>query len=156
MFIYYGQDWTDDFTGLWQTQNWDFVKERAFNTVAAEGSTRCCVCSLFDSPSPFSTFQPQFVSDLYEKLLKKKQHNGNALTVSRNKMQSFLPKSDIELRVVVQRVLINLPNTMRTRETVETCVTDSDHSDGTSDDLITCSSCAICVHRCESLSLVLL
>ena len=32
--------------------------EKAFNQLMSRGQSQCCVCSLFDSPSPFTVFDP--------------------------------------------------------------------------------------------------
>ncbi|XP_019855571.1 PREDICTED: lysine-specific demethylase 4A-like [Amphimedon queenslandica] len=55
-------DWTDNFEGLWQSQPHDFLIERAFNQLLSRGQSKCCICSLFDVPSPFNTYN---VSQLY-------------------------------------------------------------------------------------------
>ena len=55
-------DWTDNFEGLWQSQPHDFLVERAFNQLLSRGQSKCCICSLFDVPSPFNTYN---VSQLY-------------------------------------------------------------------------------------------
>ena len=55
-------DWTDNFEGLWQSQSHDFLVERAFNQLLSRGQSKCCICSLFDVPSPFNTYS---VSQLY-------------------------------------------------------------------------------------------
>ena len=47
------QDWTERFSGLWQSQPRDFLLERAFNQLASRGRTRCCVCCIFDVHSPY-------------------------------------------------------------------------------------------------------
>ena len=49
-------DWTDNFNGLWQSQSQDFLVERAFNQLISRGQSKCCICSLFDVPSPFVSF----------------------------------------------------------------------------------------------------
>ena len=49
-------DWTDNFNGLWQSQSRDFLVERAFNQLISRGQSKCCICSLFDVPSPFVSF----------------------------------------------------------------------------------------------------
>ena len=51
-------DWTDRFTGLWKTQEADFATEQAFNQLMSLNRSQCCVCSLFESPSPFSNYKP--------------------------------------------------------------------------------------------------
>ena len=49
-------NWTDNFNGLWQSQSQDFLVERAFNQLISRGQSKCCICSLFDVPSPFVSF----------------------------------------------------------------------------------------------------
>lgn len=124
------QPWSENFSGLWQTQPWNFQKERAFNIAVSKDSTQCCVCSVFKSPSLFQFFKPKLVSEVYKELMSE-LHSGEELC----------SKTITELRVVVQRVLIDVPHS--SKETV--AVTGSEQED----DLITCHSCGICVHRCE-------
>ena len=95
------------------------------------------MCSLFDSPGVFHNFKPELVLKVYKDLT---QHSDEGGELEHSKPVT-------ELRVVVQRVFINLPNT--SKDSVVGV-----HSRGTeccsdSDELITCSSCGICVHRCE-------
>lgn len=82
------------------------------------------------------------MSEIYNELVSELQPNESELS------SSSYPKPIIELRVVVQRVLINIPHT--SKETVaelSSCVAGSEDED----DLITCHSCGICVHRCKKL-----
>lgn len=122
------QEWPDKFYGLWQTQQWNFLLEKAFNMVVGNNRTRCCVCSLFDTPNPLSTFPTQSMSDTYKKLVDSKMNTSG----------SSKPRIKVnELRVVVQRVLIKLPTNLSASK-----------SEG-SEELISCSSCGICVHKCK-------
>lgn len=94
------------------------------------------MCSLFDSPSLFHFFKPKLVSEIYKELRSELHSDGS----------NTLPQPVTELRVVVQRVLINIPHTTKETTTeLNSCVTDTECDD----ELITCSSCGICVHRCE-------
>ena len=120
------------------------MQEKAFNMVMAEGSTRCCVCSLFDVPNPFSTFQPQLVSNRYEKLTQNQLNTPITSRSSKSDAKSVLPRTE-ELRVVVQRVFINLPHAAKEKTEIISCFSD----DSDDEELVTCKSCAICVHRCE-------
>ena len=124
------QIWTGDFFGLWQMQNWNFGREKAFNLAMSKHSTRCCVCSLFDNPSVFNQFKPDLVSKIYQEL-----NSGSS------EQPSSVQKPITELRVVVQRVLINLPSTSAEARNEQNCCIDGD-------ELVTCNSCGICVHRC--------
>ncbi len=126
------------------------MREKAFNITVSETSTRCCVCSLFDNPSLFLTFRPQLVLDTYKKLGKPVLRSGgvNASAKGKSEFLSALPSPVTELRVVVQRVLINLPNSLEEtkperKRSLSDCETEED------DELITCASCGICVHKCE-------
>ena len=127
------------------------MREKAFNVTMSESSTRCCVCSLFDDPNVFLTFQPQVVLDTYKELNKQLVHNGGISASAKGKAEflSTLSKPVTELRVVVQRVLINLPNSLKEKKTaIKQRLSDSE-SDGDDEQLITCASCGICVHKCE-------
>ncbi len=115
--------------------------EKAFNIVISNVSTRCCICSLFDNTSPFSTFKPRSLTEQYDKLSKKKPSCDDA----DKKRRSLFPKAE-ELRVVVQRVLINLPSTAQEKPSWPSS---SGSGESDTDELITCSSCGICVHKCE-------
>ena len=112
----------------------------------SESSSRCCVCSLFDEPSLFLTFQPQVVLDTYKKLNTQVLHNDGAPARGKGKAEllSALPKPVTELRVVVQRVLINLPKSLKEAKPDSKQL----ESEG-GDQLITCTSCGICVHKCK-------
>lgn len=108
-------------------------------------STQCCVCSLFHNPSTFLSFEPQLVSDTYKKLSRKLHNNDTGSSADRKNKQFPTPVTELELRVVVQRVLINLPTT--SKETMNESSLSDLESD--SDEMITCNSCGICVHKCK-------
>lgn len=140
-----GKVWTDTFSGLWQNEHWNFQREKAFNLAISDDSTKCCVCSMFESPSPFHLLKPELMSEIYQDLHRDKHVHvgGSSRESSREKQFSSLHKPVTELRVVVQRVLIDLPETSKGTADLNCDVTDSD------EELISCSSCGICVHRCE-------
>jgi len=48
----YPQSWCEALRGLWHGQTRDQVAERAFNELVSARQTRCCVCSMFESPGP--------------------------------------------------------------------------------------------------------
>jgi jumonji domain-containing protein 2 len=52
------EDLVERFDGLWQGQESDFMMEAAFNILMSRGQSQCCICSLFDSPSPFLDYNP--------------------------------------------------------------------------------------------------
>ena len=119
------------------------MRERAFNVTMSESSTRCCVCSLFEKPNLFLSFDPQHMADTYKEISKQLLQNDGESPSRKSKagILAPLPKPVMELRVVVQRVLINLPSSLM--ETQRDNTTESD------DELVTCVSCGICVHKCE-------
>lgn len=90
------------------------------------------MCSLFKSPSLFHLFKPKLVSEIYNEL-------------RQSELSSSFPNPITELLVVVQRVLINIPHTStETVAELNSCGSEDE------DDVITCHSCGICVHRCEN------
>lgn len=122
------------------------MQEKAFNMVVSEHSTQCCVCSLFVNPSYFLSFRPQLVSDTYKKLTKKLHNNGPTTVGGERSRSELMPKPVTELRVVVQRVLINLPGA--SKDAATELSSRLSESDDDNDQLITCTSCGICVHKC--------
>ena len=92
------------------------------------------MCSLFESPNHFQFFKPKLVSEIYKELVHPDE----------SELCSSTATAITELRVVVQRVLINVPHS--SKETVAGLTSHVEHED----DLITCHSCGICVHRCEA------
>jgi hypothetical protein len=115
---------------------WNFEREKAFNMAVSKYSTQCCVCSLFNNPNLFSFFKPKLVAEIYKELMS-----------DEDKMSSGYSKPITELRVVVQRGLVDIPRSFKgTSPELDSCTAGSGEED---DNLITCSSCAICVHRCE-------
>ena len=133
------QDWTDKFTGLWQTQPRDFVLEKAFNQLMSAGGTRCCVCSLFDYPSPFLTFDPAKLQQLQQQM---------------SPIKRCRVRKPLSLRVMVKRALIELPESLLHKCSVANEGDNerdmpSEESDEEGEQLLTCQSCSICVHRCK-------
>ena len=51
-------DWTERFSGLWKVQPADFAIEQTFNQLMSLNRSQCCICSLFETPSPFSNYKP--------------------------------------------------------------------------------------------------
>ena len=132
-------DWTDKFIHLWQTQPWNFLREKSFNIVAADDSTRCCVCSLSDSLNQFTPFKHDLVLEQFRRLCKMERVAFSQLTSRETKTE--------ELRVVVKRVHIQLPLTASTTSVEPRDFVPSRMDD--EDELMTCTSCAVCVHKCK-------
>ena len=133
------QDWTDKFSGLWQTQPHNFALERAFNQLMSAGGTCCCVCSIFDYPSPYLTFDPEKLQQLYQQMSPVKRHR---------------VRKPLSLTVVVQRALIELPKSLLHKCSVADEGGNDrgmppEESDGEGEEFLTCQSCSICVHRCK-------
>ena len=151
------QDWTKIVTGLWQTEPRDFSREKAFNEVISLKGRRCCVCSMFDTPSPYCS--------LDRSALDRKVAALRAIAKAQPKITP--------LRVVVKRALVCLPDTLLTKCRLSrshasssdvikrphstsggSCDPDSDDEEGS--ELIVCRTCSIAVHKCESLLIVLI
>ena len=97
--------------------------EKAFNKLMSCGNSRCCVCSLMESPNPFSKFQRKKLDGLLYQLERES------------------PIAQSPLTVIVKRTMVKLPMSLLP-------LADPDCSDSS---LITCSECNICVHRCKEL-----
>uniref|UniRef100_A0A1X7U987 JmjN domain-containing protein n=1 Tax=Amphimedon queenslandica TaxID=400682 RepID=A0A1X7U987_AMPQE len=133
-------DWTDNFEGLWQSQPHDFLIERAFNQLLSRGQSKCCICSLFDVPSPFNTYN---VSQLYS-------------TVQCIKESKI--RSGQSFKVHVQRSSLKLPFSLPPPSLPAQPVDEDEDEDGSQ--LLTCQHCMITVHKscygvedCESVPL---
>ncbi len=124
------QDWTERFSGLWQTQAKDFLLEKAFNQLVGGGGT-CCVCSLLAPTNPYKDFDPSHLRQLRSRMCESPR-------TRRRRSPS--------LTVVVQRALVSLPEHLS--------ATGSDDEEDSK--LLTCQSCQICVHKCECLGLLTL
>lgn len=94
--------------------------EKAFNQLMSCGGSRCCVCSVLESPNPFSKFDRKKLEYLLSQL-------------DRDNSPADQPPP---LTVMVQRSMVTLPQTLLTCNSGES-------------DLVTCSECNVCVHRCE-------
>ena len=101
--------------------------EKAFNKLMSCGNSRCCVCSVLESPNPFSKFQRKRLDALVYQL---ERENSRA--------SGSNPQSP--LTVIVKRSMVKLPTSLLLSNSQPT------HTDS---DLITCSECNICVHKCE-------
>ena len=120
------RDWTDRFTGLWQSQPGDFVREQAFNKLMSLGGSHCCICSLFESPSPFAAFSHSRLESMVQSL-RAAEHSSSRQVKS--------------LTVIVQREMVQLPPSLQGRLWQE------EKEEGSQ--LLTCSVCNITVHECE-------
>lgn len=120
------RDWTDRFTGLWQSQPAEFVREQAFNKLMSMGGSHCCICSLFETPSPFAAFSHQRLESMVHSL---------------SATEHSQPRQVRSLKVVVQRAMIQLPASLQGR------VWQEEAEEGS--ELLTCSLCNITVHKCE-------
>ncbi len=129
------QDWTEKFSGLWQTQPRDFLLEKSFNQLVAGVGEACCVCSFLAPTNPFATFDPRRLKQL-------RSH----MRGSPGKRQRR-PRRPRALTVVVQRALVELPESLLRRCSVATVESDEEENSK----LLTCQSCHICVHKCEFL-----
>ncbi|CAI8013784.1 Lysine-specific demethylase 4A [Geodia barretti] len=141
-------DWTERFSGLWHSQPRNFALERAFNQLASRGTTRCCICSIFDVHSPYRGMDSAQIRTASQ-----------GLQISEHSERSRGVRS---LKVVVQRALIELPSSLRRRCSVEGGEGEtrgrrrsrramkrepSLEQDDADSQLITCQSCDITVHR---------
>lgn len=86
--------WTTRLRGLWQTQPRDFPLEKAFNELISQQVTVCCVCGMFERPTPFTQWSREQLDERA------------ALLRSRVTTKS--------LKVVVQRAMICLSETVKT------------------------------------------
>ena len=125
------QDWTDLFDGLWQMQPRTNLMEKAFIQLMSCGNTRCCICSLLESPNPFSTFERKKLDGLCHQLEKESFTTNNSSTCS-------------PLTVMVQRSTVKMPTSL-----LLAC--EDSQSSALSQTMLTCSQCNICVHKCQSL-----
>ena len=123
------RDWTDRFTGLWQSQPEDFVREQAFNKLMSLGGSHCCICSLFESPSPFAAFSHLRLESMVRSLKAAEQSPS---------------RQSKSLKVVVQRAMVQLPPSLQGRLWQE-------EKEEEGSQLLTCSVCNITVHKCECL-----
>lgn len=124
------KDWTDQFCGLWQTQPKDTLLEKAFNELISARGKHCCVCSLGDKDSMFAHFNGQKLKEAHQRLLTKPLH---------------LKHGVMSLKVVVKRALIQLPPSLLVKsEGVR-----SEEASGHGEDLLTCHTCGVCVHKCK-------
>jgi len=101
------------------------------------GGTCCCVCSIFDYPSPYRTFDPEKLQQLYQQMSPVKRHR---------------VRKPLSLTVVVQRALIELPKSLLHKCSVADEGGNDrgmppEESDGEGEEFLTCQSCSICVHR---------
>ena len=112
--------------------------------VAAECSTKCCVCSLLKMPNQFSTFKHELVLEQFHQLCQKE--TASRISLVSGGVDSRKPKKE-ELRVVVKRILIQLPTTAKTCPVEARNLTPS--TADKDEELMTCTSCGICVHRCK-------
>ena len=158
------QDWTERFSGLWQSQPRNFLLERAFNQLASRGRTRCCVCSIFDVHSPYRGMDSAQIRAVSERL--DRGSSGERFVIEgllEIVSGEGLCRAEVvrSLKVVVQRALIELPASLRRRCSMEERGESGQcrprrakrgpaASEDTDSQLITCKSCDITVHRGEA------
>ena len=104
--------------------------EKAFNKLMSCGNSRCCICSLMESPNPFSKFQRKKLDALLYQLERES------------------PIAQPPLTVMVKRAMVKLPTSLLPSSQLA-------NPECSDSDLITCSECNICVHRCEELDILL-
>ncbi len=90
------QDWTVKLKGLWQTEPRDFAVEKAFNEVISQEGSMCCVCSMFEAPTPYNRWTREELE---------------AKTSCLRSQAATKP-----LKVVVQRALVCLPPSVSSSE----------------------------------------
>ena len=100
----------------------DFLLEKAFNQIISDNGSRCCVCSVCESPSPFVDFSQ----------CELRSHHSEMMT------EQHSDEERLPLTVVVKRSMVKLP------ESLERSGSSHDQQQ-----LITCQTCDICVHKCE-------
>ena len=114
--------------------------------MVADGASKCCVCSVLVTPNHFATFNHQLMLDKFQKLTKREKTTQMAFTGTK----ACDKGSKIEeLRVVVQRVLIQLPQTAAKTPPARSVKTPAITSLEATDKLLICTSCGICVHKCK-------
>ena len=156
--MYTLQDWTDRFSGLWQSQPRNFLRERAFNQLASRGRTRCCICCLFDVHSPYRGMDSGQIRAASQRLQQPSGPSGSARRGGKRRRRVRVQS----LKVVVQRALIELPGSLRRKCSVEgrggegqegtrrslrvkrEPVRDREEEES---QLVTCQSCDITVHK---------
>lgn len=148
------QDWTDRFSGLWQSQPRNFLLEKAFNQLASRGRTRCCICCLFDVHSPYRGMDSEQIRAVCQRL---HASPGNSPTGRSRGGRARVRV--LSLKVVVQRALIELPGSLRRRCSMEEkggegglrrsdrIKKEAKNQDEADSELITCQSCDITVHK---------
>ncbi|XP_064386205.1 lysine-specific demethylase 4C-like [Halichondria panicea] len=90
------EDWTVKLKGLWQTEPRDFAVEKAFNEVISQEGSMCCVCSMFEAPTPYNRWTREELE---------------AKTSCLRSQAATKP-----LKVVVQRALVCLPPSVSSSE----------------------------------------